>query len=164
MTAPILIVWNGCDGYTETTALVHYNRADEFHAFRVVPASIEEVPVDEDGEKDFTGLLLTDTGNLYRKARTIPFRDVHWQERLKIRQICEDTGSQLDHIIGEGFRVAIGRGRLSHTCHALELAGYACIDSHAFPLGYDEPADHLRHDHNGSESSCWLFATFISIG
>ena len=66
MTKKVFIAWNGCDGHTETDGSPVYKGAHEFPAFEVTPASIEEVPVDEDGEKDFTGFFLTDTGNVYK--------------------------------------------------------------------------------------------------
>lgn len=68
MNSKTLIVWNGCDGYTETTDAVHYHGAREWRAFEVVPACIDEVPVDEDGEHDFTGFYLTESGNVYREV------------------------------------------------------------------------------------------------
>lgn len=66
MTAPVLIVWNGCDAFIETSEAVHYKGAQEFRAFRVLPARIDDVPLDSDGEHDFTGFYLTAAGNVYR--------------------------------------------------------------------------------------------------
>lgn len=68
MNAPVFIVWDGCDGYIETTDAVHYNGAHEFRAFPVVPVSIDAVPIDEDGERDFTGFFVTTSGNVYREV------------------------------------------------------------------------------------------------
>lgn len=66
MTSPVLIVWDGCDGYIETEDPVHYKGAQEFRAFPALPVGIEEVPIDEDGERDFTGFVMTTSGNVYR--------------------------------------------------------------------------------------------------
>lgn len=66
MSGPVLLVWNGCDGYIETSEAVHYKGAQEFRAFPVLPASLEDVPLNSDGELDFTGFYLTDAGNVYR--------------------------------------------------------------------------------------------------
>lgn len=61
------IAWNGCDGFTETDGTPIYKGSKEFPAFEVVPARIDDVPLDDDGEHDFTGFFLTDTGNVYRE-------------------------------------------------------------------------------------------------
>lgn len=64
----VFIAWNGCDGFTETDGSPIFCGPHMFPAFEVVPACIADVPVDEDGEKDFSGgFFLTDTGNVYRE-------------------------------------------------------------------------------------------------
>lgn len=62
----VFIAWNGCDGHTETDGSPIYRGPHAFPSFEVAPACIEDVPVDEDGERDFSGFFLTDTGNVYR--------------------------------------------------------------------------------------------------
>lgn len=75
----VKIVWNDCDGYIEldvaesrTERKVEgdklIGRHETHTAIEVVPASIDEVPVDEDGEKNFDGFFLTETGNVYKAA------------------------------------------------------------------------------------------------
>lgn len=68
MTAPVFIAWNGCDGYTETDGTPIYKGPQVFPAFEVFPARIDDVPRDADGEKDFSGFFLTDSGRVYREA------------------------------------------------------------------------------------------------
>jgi hypothetical protein len=61
------ICWNGCDGYTESAASIFTTR-EEFKPFAAVEIPMADVPKDEDGELDFNGLFLTDTGHVYRDA------------------------------------------------------------------------------------------------
>ena len=74
---PVKIVWDGCDGYIEWYVAVEsddykiYNgnlitRSESFTPFDVVQCSIDDVPTDEDGVKNFDGYFLTKSGNVYR--------------------------------------------------------------------------------------------------
>ena len=88
------------------------------------------------------------------------YYDLEWPQRLAIMNACEAAGSQLDHGLRNGVRVAIGRGRLSHTIAALEPFGLRLGELYTFPLGTDQPPEHLRNDDRNFLSCCWLFASF----
>lgn len=93
------------------------------------------------------------------------YYDLPWPQRLAIMDACKAAGSSFDHGLTEGFRVAIGRGRLSATIAALEPLGFEFRDElHTFPLGTDKPPEHLRHDSMGIPSSVWLMAAFYPKG
>jgi hypothetical protein len=66
MQKRFFLAWNGCDAHTETDGSPIYRGPHTFPAFEVVPARIDDVPLDDDGEHDFTGFFLTDSGNVYR--------------------------------------------------------------------------------------------------
>ena len=89
------------------------------------------------------------------------YYDLPWPQRLAVMNACEAAGSSFDHGLSDGFRVAIGRGRLSATIQALEPLGFEFADElRTFPLGTDTPPEHLRHDSQGFPSCVWLMATF----
>ena len=88
------------------------------------------------------------------------YYDLEWPQRLAIMNACLDAGSQLDHGLSNGVRVAVGRGKLSQTIAALEPFGLSFDELSTFPLGTDTPPEHLRHDDRGFPSCCWLFASF----
>lgn len=72
------IVWNNCDGYIElnearsrgynVTGDKLISRTETSTAFDVVPCSIDEVPFNDDGERDYQNFFLTETGNLYKEV------------------------------------------------------------------------------------------------
>ena len=75
----VKIVWNDCDAYIEldvaesrTERKVEGDKLigrNETHtAIEVVPALWAHVPEDEDGEPNFDGFYLTETGNIYKAA------------------------------------------------------------------------------------------------
>jgi hypothetical protein len=74
----VKIVWNNCDSYVELNDAESrgyevkgdklIGRTETSTAFDVVPCSIDEVPVDEDGEKVFEGFFLTESGKVYKDA------------------------------------------------------------------------------------------------
>lgn len=88
------------------------------------------------------------------------YYDLDWPQRLAIMNACEAAGSSFDHGLTNGFRVKIGRQRLAATIAALEPFGVSLSDLYTFPLGTDQPPEHLRHDDRGFPSCCWLFASF----
>lgn len=88
------------------------------------------------------------------------YYDLPWPARLAVMNACIDAGSQFDHGLQNGIRVAVGRGQLSATIGALEPMGFKFSELNTFPLGTDKPAEHLRHDSLGIPSSVWLFASF----
>lgn len=59
------IVWNGCDAYIESSESV-FTQREEFTPFGVVAVDKNDVPVDEDGELDFTGLFVTENGDVWK--------------------------------------------------------------------------------------------------
>lgn len=73
------IVWNGCDGWIEL-ALAEPEQGRLLMGgtfggqqglnkpFNVMPASWDEIPMDEEGEPNFEGFYFTETGNLYKDA------------------------------------------------------------------------------------------------
>jgi hypothetical protein len=88
------------------------------------------------------------------------YYDLPWPQRMDIRNACEAAGSAFDHGLTDGFRVAVGRGRLSQTIAALEPFGVRLGEVYTFPLGTATPPEHLRHDYQGMPSCCWLMANF----
>ena len=88
------------------------------------------------------------------------YYSLEWPQRLDIRNACEAAGSSFDHGLRNGIRVAIGRGQLSQTIAALEPFGLRLDELYTFPLGTDQPPEHLRHDNRGIPSCCWLMANF----
>jgi len=73
----VKIVFNGCDGYVEldSAAARGYEVLEgkliattgSFTPFSVTPSSLNEIPVDEEGEKVFEGFILTESGKVYRE-------------------------------------------------------------------------------------------------
>ena len=88
------------------------------------------------------------------------YYDLEWPQRMDIRRACDAAGSSFDHGLRNGIRVAIGRGQLSQTIAALEPFGLRLDELYTFPLGTDQPPEHLRHDNRGFPSCCWLMANF----
>lgn len=76
MIEPTMIVWNGCDGYVEADEAVQrghnfdgkklYHGAREFAAFEAVEISPEDLPKDEDGEPDCSGVFSSESGKFYK--------------------------------------------------------------------------------------------------
>lgn len=60
-----LIAWNGCDSYVESDASIFTSR-EEFKPFPATEIAMADVPKDEDGELDFEGLFLTESGRVYK--------------------------------------------------------------------------------------------------
>jgi hypothetical protein len=70
------IVWNGCDSYVEIDQAVArgydcdgevlYTPREAFTAFEAIEINPADLPVDEDGEPDFNGVIGTETGRFYR--------------------------------------------------------------------------------------------------
>ena len=88
------------------------------------------------------------------------YYSLEWPQRMDIRNACDAAGSSFDHGLRNGIRVAVGRGKLSQTIAALEPFGLRLDELYTFPLGTDQPPEHLRHDSMGIPSSCWLMASF----
>lgn len=81
------IIWNGCDGYIETSLLfspdykfdvnddgsyVLYAKGGPFMSIEVEEIDESEIPVDEDGEMDFPDdVYLSETGHFYRELKEI---------------------------------------------------------------------------------------------
>ena len=72
-----LIVWNGCDSYTEWDFVLEsadykihqgelITQTESFAPFEVERIDMNDVPIDEDGEKNFEWLYLTENGNVYK--------------------------------------------------------------------------------------------------
>lgn len=71
-----LIVWNGCDGYVEADEAVSrgddfdggtlFYGAQSFKAFEATEVKLADLPVDDDGEPDMNGVLVSETGKFYR--------------------------------------------------------------------------------------------------
>ena len=59
------ICWNGCDGYIESSRSTFTPR-EEFKPFAATEIPMSEVPKDEDGELDFEGLFLCESGRVYK--------------------------------------------------------------------------------------------------
>lgn len=72
-----LIVWNGCDSYTEWDFVLSnadyetkdgklITRSESFTPFEVELIDMKDVPAFDDGEKNFEGLFLTENGKVYK--------------------------------------------------------------------------------------------------
>ena len=73
------LIWNGCDGYIELDELridndyyvdkngnaTLYTTRESFTAFPAVQVALTSVPM-VDGEYDFDGLFMTESGRVYR--------------------------------------------------------------------------------------------------
>lgn len=71
----VKLVWNGCDEYIELSKAEDYGykiqgeligKTEVHKAFDAVPCTLADIPLDEDGERDFDGFTMTETGNYYR--------------------------------------------------------------------------------------------------
>lgn len=70
------IVWNGCDSYIEADqAIAHgynfdgeklYTQRGSFAAFDATEIDPNSLPIDEDGERDFSGIFGTEAGRYYK--------------------------------------------------------------------------------------------------
>lgn len=62
------LIWNGCDGYKvaeEGEEL--FTRSQRYEAFPVgEEITLADVPLDDDGEPDFTGIIITECGKIFR--------------------------------------------------------------------------------------------------
>lgn len=60
--------------------------------------------------------------------------------------------------------VAVPRGRYSDVAAWADFYGLEYVDMYYFPLGSDNPAEHLRHDgpvqYDRGNRSFWLYAQF----
>lgn len=72
-----LIVWNGCDSYIEWDDALRsadyeirdgklITRRESFTPIEVERIDFKDLPVYEDGEKNFEGLYLTENGKIYK--------------------------------------------------------------------------------------------------
>ncbi len=72
----VKLVWNDCDGYIELHRAIDrgyeiqgdklIGKTEVHKAFDAVPCALTDIPVDEDGERNFDGFTMTETGNYYR--------------------------------------------------------------------------------------------------
>lgn len=70
------IVWNGIDNYIESDQAVRrghdfdgerlYHGTQVFTAFNAIEIDPKILPLDDDGETDFSGVLGTETGHYYK--------------------------------------------------------------------------------------------------
>lgn len=80
---PTHIIWNGCDAYesVDNLSAPDYNiepndqggytlwtQTEHFHSIPCLPADPDTVPTDEDGEPDYTGLIVTHDFRVWRPA------------------------------------------------------------------------------------------------
>lgn len=89
-----------------------------------------------------------------------PFTQRTWPERLEIIKTLEVMECAMRDYCGDGFTIAVGRGRYAEAVSYLKTKGFHCTDLYHFPLGTDKPSMHLRHDVKGFERCCWLIAGF----
>ena len=77
------------------------------------------------------------------------FCDLPDEQRMAYRDAVENAGGYVADYDGEWIQVALPRP-CGPFFHAMELAGLELHDAslHYFPLGSDQPPDHLRHDGN----------------
>jgi hypothetical protein len=68
---------------------------------------------------------------------------------------CKSLGGGL-------FSVAVAKGKFGELVQTMEAFGLEHADLYYFPLGTDNPPDHLRHDNRGFPDCCWLIATFTT--
>lgn len=90
------------------------------------------------------------------------YSDLPWAQRLAIMKALEAAGSALyQGYVADGFTAAIGRGKL-HATHEV-MAKHDFVPRHTvtFPLGTDQPAEHLRHDAGPIKSCQWLLCTYV---
>ena len=67
MTKSTKIVWNGCDEYMISDESV-FTSNEEFKPFSVTECVLSEVPLDEEGDYDFAGFFVTDSGRVFKAA------------------------------------------------------------------------------------------------
>lgn len=82
MENTVKIIWNGCDAHMELALNSHRDGVkfdedkNEFYtvdnneicyAFDAVEVDENDIPVDEDGEPDYDGLILCESGKIYKE-------------------------------------------------------------------------------------------------
>jgi hypothetical protein len=89
------------------------------------------------------------------------FFDLTYDHRFRVYDAINAAGCQQYPGGGSGLlSVAVAKGKFGELTHALETLGMKQIDLYKFPLGSDNPPDHLRHESHGIANSCWLIANF----
>ncbi|MDT8992783.1 hypothetical protein RQP54_18060 [Curvibacter sp. APW13] len=96
--------------------------------------------------------------------QSLAYCHLDWPKRLAIMNDLESVNSVMyQGFVGDGFTAAIGRGALAKTNELMEKHGFAPRHAVTFPLGSDQPAQHLRHDGVHAKACNWLLCTYTPI-
>jgi hypothetical protein len=89
------------------------------------------------------------------------FFELSHVQRFKVYDAIKAIGCDTYKGGGSGFlNVAVAKGKFSELSSTLENLGLKFIELYKFPLGSDQPAEHLRHESYGQPNSAWLVAVF----